>query len=150
MNEARKLHHEDKKVDDKNMKTPISLFCLQSFCRLLLIALPVTLHAADTPHFKETQVHDARRVVAVENACAWPNLTLLPGGTVVAILCGAAMFLREAIEKSSYGWKHDDKNIAEAMMAIFQKTGVPVEDAATKTRYRRLALMAALQLVMRK
>ena len=26
-----------------------------------------------------------KRVVAVENVCAWPNLTLLPDGTVVAI-----------------------------------------------------------------
>ena len=67
-----------------------------------------------------------------------------------AIACGAAMILREAIEKSGYDWKHDGKNIAEAMMAIFQKTGVPVEDAATKTTFRRLDLMAALQLVMKK
>ena len=38
-----------------------------------------------------------------------------------AILCGAAMLLREAIEKSGYDWKPDGANLPEAMMAIFQK-----------------------------
>ena len=67
-----------------------------------------------------------------------------------AIVCGSAMILREAIEKSGYQWQTDGRNIAEAMMAIFQKTGKPVEDAATARTYRRLDLMAALQHVMKK
>ena len=67
-----------------------------------------------------------------------------------AIVCGSAMILREAIEKSGYDWKSDGKNIAEAMMKIFQNTGKPVEDPATKRSYRRLDLMAALELVMKK
>ncbi len=67
-----------------------------------------------------------------------------------AIACGCAMILREAIETSGYDWKADGRNIAEAMMAIFQKTGVPVEDPPTKQTFRRLDLMAALQHVMKK
>jgi hypothetical protein len=67
-----------------------------------------------------------------------------------AIVCGSAMILREAIEKSGYDWKSDGKNIAEAMMKIFQNTGKPVDDPATKRSYRRLDLMAALELVMKK
>lgn len=67
-----------------------------------------------------------------------------------AIVCGAAMILREAIEKSGYDWKADGQNIAEAMMTIFQKTGKPVEDTPTRQTYRRLDLMAALTHVMKK
>lgn len=67
-----------------------------------------------------------------------------------AIACGSAMLLREAIEKSGYDWKVDGKNIAEAMMKIFQKTGKPVEDAASKQSFRRLDVMAALQQVLKK
>lgn len=67
-----------------------------------------------------------------------------------AIACGAAMILREAIGKSGYDWKADGKNIASAMMKIFQATGVPVDDPATKRSYRRLDLLAALEHVMKK
>jgi len=67
-----------------------------------------------------------------------------------AIACGAAMILREAIEKSGYDWKADGKNLAEAMMKIFQETGKPVEDSATKRTFRRLDLLAALKHVMQK
>ncbi|MDZ4404425.1 S8/S53 family peptidase [Prosthecobacter sp.] len=67
-----------------------------------------------------------------------------------AILCGSAVLLREAIEKSGYDWRADGKNIADAMMKIFQKTGKPVEDAATKQSFRRLDVMAALQHVLKK
>ena len=66
-----------------------------------------------------------------------------------AIVCGAAMILREAIEKSRYDWKQDGKTIADAMLKIFQETGKPVEDLATKRTYQRLDLMAALERVMR-
>jgi hypothetical protein len=41
---------------------------------------PAALHAA------EAEPKEIRRVVAVENVCAWPNLTLLRDGTVVAVL----------------------------------------------------------------
>lgn len=67
-----------------------------------------------------------------------------------AIVCGSAMILREAIAKSGYDWHADGKNIAEAMMKIFQTTGKPVEDAVTKRSYQRLDLMAALEHVLKK
>ena len=62
-----------------------------------------------------------------------------------AIACGAAMILREAINKANYNWKTDGKNLPEAMMVIFQKTGRPVTDPATKLAFRRLDLQAALE-----
>ncbi|WP_395741531.1 sialidase family protein [Prosthecobacter sp.] len=37
-------------------------------------------------HAQETEPAKLQRVVAIENVCAWPNLTLLPDGTIVAIL----------------------------------------------------------------
>ncbi|HIE95438.1 MAG TPA: hypothetical protein EYQ63_00145, partial [Fuerstia sp.] len=61
-----------------------------------------------------------------------------------AIACGAAIVLREAIEENHYDWKQDGPNPAAAMMAIMQKTGVAVQDAATGASYRRLDLAAAL------
>jgi hypothetical protein len=66
-----------------------------------------------------------------------------------AIVCGAAMLLREAIEKGKYDWKADGANLPEAMMAIMQKTGKPVEDPATKRTYRRLDVPAALAHVLK-
>ena len=62
-----------------------------------------------------------------------------------AIACGAAMLLREAILETGYEWKQDGKNIASAMLAIMQKTGVTVKDEATKQSYQRLDLAAALK-----
>lgn len=62
-----------------------------------------------------------------------------------AIVCGAVMLLREAIEKTEYDWKPDGRTLPEAMLAILQQTGKPVEDAATKRSYRRLDLLAALE-----
>lgn len=61
-----------------------------------------------------------------------------------AIACGAAILLREAIETTGYDWKADGRNLPEAMLAILQKTGKPVEDRATGRSYRRLDLRAAV------
>lgn len=61
-----------------------------------------------------------------------------------AILCGAVLLLREAIEKSNYNWNQDGRNLPEAMLAIFQQTGVAVEDPGTKRTFRRLSVKAAL------
>jgi len=66
-----------------------------------------------------------------------------------AIACGAAMLLREAIEKSKYDWKGKGANLPEAMMAIFQETGKPVADPATGHTFRRLDVMAALEHVLK-
>ena len=64
-----------------------------------------------------------------------------------AIACGAAIVLREAIERTNYDWKKEGANIAEAILAIMQKTGVQVEDKATNRSYQRLDLAAALEYV---
>jgi hypothetical protein len=64
-----------------------------------------------------------------------------------AIVCGAAMLLREAIEKAGYDWKADGPTLPEAMLAIFQKTGPEVTDPATGLTFRRLDVMAALDRV---
>ncbi len=75
---------------------------------------------------------------------------LVPAGATSssnAIVCGAVMILREAIEKANYNWKTDGENLPEAMMAILQQTGKPVADPVTKLTFRRLDLEAALEYV---
>ena len=62
-----------------------------------------------------------------------------------AIVCGAVMLLREAIEKTGYKWQADGKNLPEAMMSILQETGVAVKDPGTGHTFQRLDLPAALQ-----
>lgn len=66
-----------------------------------------------------------------------------------AIACGAVLVLREAIEKGGYDWKKDGRNLPEAMLAIFQRTGKPVRDSGTGLEFRRLDLKAALDAVYR-
>ena len=66
-----------------------------------------------------------------------------------AILCGAAMILREAIEVSGFQWKEVDPNLPVAMMTIFQQTGVKVKDPATKLEFKRLELLAAVDFVFK-
>ncbi|MFN0196967.1 MAG: hypothetical protein ACKVT0_09480, partial [Planctomycetaceae bacterium] len=64
-----------------------------------------------------------------------------------AILCGAVLLLREAIDKSGYDWKQDGENLPAAMMSILQRTGVEVQDPPTGLTFRRLDLTAALDYV---
>lgn len=64
-----------------------------------------------------------------------------------AIVCGTVMLLREAIEKSSYDWRRDGKNLPEAMLAILQRTGVFVVDPESKLTFRRLDAKRAIDLV---
>jgi hypothetical protein len=64
-----------------------------------------------------------------------------------AIVCGAAMILREAIVKTGYDWKSKGTDIAAAMMKIFQETGKTVHDPGTHRDYRRLDLLSALDFV---
>ena len=65
-----------------------------------------------------------------------------------AILCGSAMLLREAIEKSGCDWQKHGTDLATAMMRIFQATGVEVKDEKSGLSFRRLDLVAALRRVM--
>ena len=57
------------------------------------------------------------------------------------------MILREAIEKCNYDWRGDGKTLPDAMMAIFQKTGVEVADPATGLTFRELDLLTAIDYV---
>lgn len=61
-----------------------------------------------------------------------------------AIACGAAIILREAIEKTDYDWKKKGRNLPEALLAIMRETGQAVEDPATNQTFHRLDLRAAL------
>lgn len=61
-----------------------------------------------------------------------------------AIVCGAVLLLREAIENQKYDWKQDGATLPDAMLAIFQKTGPAVTDPATQITWRRLDVKAAL------
>lgn len=74
---------------------------------------------------------------------------LVPAGATSssnAIACGAAMLLREAIEKSDYDWSADGETLPDAMMAIFQETGAEVADPAVEGRvFRRLNVAATLK-----
>ena len=59
------------------------------------------------------------------------------------------MILREAIEKSEYDWSEDGETLPDAMMTIFQRTGVEVKDLAVSGRvFRRLDLAAAVKSVL--
>ncbi|WP_339682869.1 sialidase family protein [Gimesia maris] len=51
---------------------------LSRILTLALFALFITGLSAEEPHV-------LKQVVAVENVCAWPNLTLLPDGTIIAV-----------------------------------------------------------------
>ena len=64
-----------------------------------------------------------------------------------AIVCGAVLLLREAIDKSGYDWKQDGPNRAAAMLAILQKTGTEVHDPTSQLTFRRLDVKAALDYV---
>lgn len=64
-----------------------------------------------------------------------------------AIVCGAVLLLREAIDKSGYDWKKDGPTLPDAMLAIFKRTGPAVEDPGSKLTFRRLDVKAALDAV---
>jgi len=61
-----------------------------------------------------------------------------------AYIAGASMILREAIAKAGYDWRREGPNLPLAMMRLFQKTGTEVFDPATKLRFKRLDLLAAV------
>jgi len=61
-----------------------------------------------------------------------------------AYAAACAMILREAIEKLEYRWQDDGANVPEALLTIFKKTGVPIEDRATNCEFRELDLLAAV------
>jgi hypothetical protein len=61
-----------------------------------------------------------------------------------AYAAACSMILREAIDKTGYNWQNDGITLSDAIMQIFQKTGVPIEDPETKCEFRELDLLAAV------
>lgn len=78
----------------------------------------------------------------------WKNTDLLvvapytSSSNAYATAC--SMILREAIEKAKYDWHKDAGTLPDAMMKIFQRTGVEIHDKATGLTFRELNLLAAV------
>jgi hypothetical protein len=54
------------------------------------------------------------------------------------------MILREAIEKTGFTWRDSGAILAEAILTIFQNTGIAIEDRKTNCEFRELDLLAAV------
>lgn len=65
-----------------------------------------------------------------------------------AYAAASAQILREAIEKAGYRWQDKGETQPDAMMAIFQETGVPIHDPATGLDFRELDLLSAVECVL--
>lgn len=61
-----------------------------------------------------------------------------------AFAAACSMILREAIEKAGFDWTRSGRTLPDAMMAVFQQTGVPITDPVTDRAYRELDLLAAV------
>jgi hypothetical protein len=64
-----------------------------------------------------------------------------------AYAAACSQILREAIVKAGYRWQGEGATLPEAMLAIFQETGVPIHDPATGLDFRELDLLAAVDSV---
>lgn len=51
----------------------------------ILCIVATSLAGLSTRELSADEPHVLKQVVAVENVCAWPNLTLLPDGTIIAV-----------------------------------------------------------------
>lgn len=81
----------------------------------------------------------------------WANTDLLVAAQATsssnAYAAAGAQILREAIAESGYRWRQMGETLPEGMMAIFQETGRPVEDAETGLTFAELDLLAAVDAV---
>jgi hypothetical protein len=64
-----------------------------------------------------------------------------------AYSAACSMILREAMAVTGYRWQNDGATLPDALMAVFQKTGVVVSDPATGLTFRELDLLAAVDWV---
>ncbi|MCK5843956.1 MAG: hypothetical protein KAG97_04555, partial [Victivallales bacterium] len=64
-----------------------------------------------------------------------------------AYAAACSMILREAFEVMNFNWSEEGNNIPEAMMLIFQKTGVAIHDDESGRDFRELNLLSALDYV---
>jgi len=100
-------------------------------CQPYCIAIGATIpgqHMAHLDRFSNTDLLVTAQATSSSNAYA----------------AACSMILREAIEKCGYRWQNDVANLPEAILAIFKKTGVSIEDQATQCTFRELDLLAAL------
>lgn len=110
----------------------ISWPACQPDCFAIGAALPGE-HAVHLDRFSNTELLVAAGATSSSNAYA----------------AASAMILREAIEKTGYSWRKDGETLPDAMMAIFQRTGVAVHDPETGLDFRELDLLAAVDHVLR-
>ena len=61
-----------------------------------------------------------------------------------AYLAGAAMIVREAIEKTGYDWKQDGANLADATLAILKKTAIDVHDPDSGLDFKQFNMLNLL------
>ncbi len=85
-------------------------------------------HVAHLDRFSNTELLVAAEATSSSNAYA----------------AACAMVLREAIALRGFAWQRLGATIPDAIMAIFQKTGVPVYDSASGNQFKALNLSAAL------
>lgn len=64
-----------------------------------------------------------------------------------AYAVASAQILREAIEKGGYPWQVEGETLPDALLSIFRKTGVPIQDPATGLEFREMDLLAAVDYV---
>jgi hypothetical protein len=65
-----------------------------------------------------------------------------------AYAAACSMILREAIEHGGNDWQEHGATLADAILAIFQETGVRIEDPQAEATFRELDLLAAVDHVL--
>ncbi|MBT4140402.1 MAG: hypothetical protein HOE48_21000 [Candidatus Latescibacteria bacterium] len=103
-------------------------------CQIHCFGIGATIpgkHEAHLDRFKNTDLLVAAQATSSSNAYA----------------AACAMILREAILLRNYHWQADGMNLPEAMLAIFKRTGVLIEDRETHCEFRELDLLAAVDYV---
>ena len=93
---------------------------------LLLLAAPAA-GETDRPYVKTTQGERLKPVVAVDNVCAWPNLTVLPDGTIIAMIHNQPSHARVGGEVEC--WASEDGG------RTWQKRSTPIWHEPGTTRY---------------
>ena len=61
------------------------------------------------------------RYVAIDNVCAWPNLTLMPNGTIIATIWGMPVHI--SWEGTTECWASEDSGLT------WHKRGIPALNA---------------------
>ncbi|HDY87443.1 MAG TPA: exo-alpha-sialidase [bacterium] len=71
----------------KDYNELIAILTIISVVLTICVFSTVSQSLAQQPVFKETKViENIENIIAVDNVCAWPNLTLMPDGTITAII----------------------------------------------------------------